>query len=227
MDRSGTIYCWHNTLNNKRYIGKTTSLNDRTVAHIRSVKKGSLYALHCAIRKYGLQIFNVYALHKDVPESALSNLEIECIKAYGSLAPFGYNMTEGGDGGVPSEEVRIKIGDAQRGIPKPPDQVAKNSGDKHYFYGKKHSDETRSKISAALEGENHPLYGKKHSEETKAKIRENHADISGENHPNFGKFGKDHPSFGKKRSPETCARISEGKKKGYKERKESMGKHQK
>ena len=38
------------------------------------------------------------------------------------------------------------------------------------FYGRKHSDETKQKISDANSGENHPSYGKKHSKETLKKI---------------------------------------------------------
>ena len=37
--------------------------------------------------------------------------------------------------------------------------------------------------SEHLKGDKNPFYGKKHSEETKKKMSENHADFSGENHP--------------------------------------------
>jgi hypothetical protein len=79
----------------------------------------------------------------------------------------------------------------------------KNSGNNNPFYGKKHSIESKEKISKkntgkkrseqhkkkisiAMTGENNPFYGKKHTEESRAKISENHADHSGENNPNFG-----------------------------------------
>jgi len=42
-------------------------------------------------------------------------------------------------------------------------------GENHPFYGKKHSSETRAKLSAGMKGENNPFYGKKHSPETRAK----------------------------------------------------------
>jgi hypothetical protein len=38
------------------------------------------------------------------------------------------------------------------------------------MYGKKHSEESKAKMSAIKTGELHPFYGKKHSEETKAKM---------------------------------------------------------
>ena len=79
------------------------------------------------------------------------------------------------------------------------------------MFGKRHSDETRSKISKALHNlpddisekrrkalsekaknrlaikENHPNYGERLSEETRQKMRENHADFRGENHPMYGR----------------------------------------
>lgn len=40
--------------------------------------------------------------------------------------------------------------------------------------GKKHSDETKKKMSEAQKGEKHPMYGKHHSEEAKQKMSEAH-----------------------------------------------------
>ena len=52
--------------------------------------------------------------------------------------------------------------------------AAANKGEKHHFYGKTHTPETKAKISAALlgvyKGEKHHFYGKTHTPETKAKI---------------------------------------------------------
>ena len=47
-------------------------------------------------------------------------------------------------------------------------------GENHPMYGKKHTDETRKKISDKLKGELHPLYGKHLKETTKAKLSEKH-----------------------------------------------------
>ena len=61
-------------------------------------------------------------------------------------------------------------------------------GENHPFYGKKHSPETRAKLSAVMKGENNPMYGKKPSPETIAKISAAKKD--------------------KKHSPETRAKLS-------------------
>lgn len=51
----------------------------------------------------------------------------------------------------------------------------------------KRTEKTRKKISEALSGEKAYWYGKHHSEESKKRISDNHADFSGEKHPMFGK----------------------------------------
>ncbi len=86
--------------------------------------------------------------------------------------------------------------------------------------GKKHSEETRTKLSEANLGENNPMYGKQRSEETRAKMSEA---MSGENHPMYGKqhseetrakmsealSGENHPMYGKQHSEEARAKMSE------------------
>lgn len=60
--------------------------------------------------------------------------------------------------------------------------------------GKKHSDETRNKISAnhaCVKGANNPNYGKITSESTKQKIRANKRSLSGNENPMYGKTHTD------------------------------------
>lgn len=47
--------------------------------------------------------------------------------------------------------------------------------------------EVAKKISKSVSGEKNPFYGKKHTKESREKISKNHKDISGENNPNYGK----------------------------------------
>jgi hypothetical protein len=90
------------------------------------------------------------------------------------------------------------------------------SGVHHPMHGKKHSPESRQKISANhadVSGANNPMYGKpgvkgmlgkNHSEETKAKMKANQWDRSGTNNPMFGRV---HPSKGCTRSIETRSKM--------------------
>lgn len=93
--------------------------------------------------------------------------------------------------------------DSSRGLFR---HTGKTSG----FTGRKHTDETKKKmsvpltneqkhkISEKLSGENHPNFGKKFSDETKQKISKSREKYK----------GKDHPCFGKSRSDETKKKLS-------------------
>ena len=131
------------------------------------------------------------------------------IKVFKTLWPNGYNLTEGGDGCVASEETRKKMSQNHYDC----------SGENHPMFGKKHSEETKKKLSDSHKGKPSPNKGKPmseeqkkklslahkgkhHSEETKKKMSQNHYDCSGENHYMFGKH----------HSEETKKKISETKK---------------
>ena len=105
------------------------------------------------------------------------------IKFYNTLWPNGYNLTEGGEGEIPCEEVRKKISETLK---------SKMIGDKHPMFGKHHTEETRRKISEGNKG-------KTLSEESKRKMSGSHS-------------GEKNPMFGKHLSDETKKKISESKK---------------
>ena len=87
------------------------------------------------------------------------------------------------------------------------------SGEGNGFYGKHHSDETKTLISknrsGKYAGEDHPFYGKHHTDESRKKISDA---LSGDKHPRFGKYGKNNPTYGRKQSEEAKKKISEGNK---------------
>jgi hypothetical protein len=114
--------------------------------------------------------------------------EMELIDAYRRMGVRITNITDGGEGTtgwVPTEEVKRKIGEANKNTPKA-------SGERHGMYGKKHSEESLAKMresqSSREWGEKHPFYGKQHTEASKAKMSENlKGKKSGAANPFFGK----------------------------------------
>lgn len=94
----------------KQYVGKTVAaFETRWEQHCRDARNGSRFAIHCAIRKYGRNSFKHKILHVGVDDpEQLSSLEIAEIANHGTLAPKGYNMTEGGEGFQLCPEVERK-----------------------------------------------------------------------------------------------------------------------
>jgi hypothetical protein len=114
--------------------------------------------------------------------------EMELIDAYRCRGVRITNITDGGKGTtgwVPTEEVRRKIGEANRHTPKA-------KGESHGMYGKTHSEESLEKMRKSQKGlhkgENHPMFGKRHTEKSRAKMSKS---LKGtqvrENNPFFGR----------------------------------------
>lgn len=85
------IYLITNTINGKRYIGKTSrTIEQRWYQHYKNAEYGHNTYLYKAIRKYGKEAFTV--------ESLAEGLDEEEILLIAEHNPE-YNMTRGGDGG--------------------------------------------------------------------------------------------------------------------------------
>jgi len=201
------IYLIINTENKKQYVGITKfSIEERFSQH---TKRGFL--LTEAIQKYGQEKFSIEMIEEvESPERAY-DLEQFYIKYYNTKAPNGYNLTDGGDGifgWEATDEYRKECSERVKQLHK-----EKKVG----MYGKKHSEETKKKMSEASKGKPKPwLNGRKCTEETKEKLRkinkgkiisektrkkisENHHDVS----------GKNNPMYGKKHSPETIEKMKQ------------------
>jgi group I intron endonuclease len=150
--KEGIIYLVTNTVNGKRYVGQTVSkLTSRWATHKRCAQRGSTFALHSAIRKYGATAFTIEVVAESL-EPFLDHLETVFIKLYNTKSVYGYNMTDGGDGNRGhrwTEEQKQAWSERCKGEGNP-------------FYGKRHSDEVKQAQKIRTMGEGNPFYGKTH-----------------------------------------------------------------
>lgn len=130
------IYKTINKINNKIYIGKDTKNNPNYY--------GSGVLINIAIKKYGKENFTKEILQECFTIEELNNAEIYWItKLKSTDKKIGYNISTGGDGG-------------------------------DVFTYNPNKEEYRKKLSKSCSGELNGMYGKKHTDETKKKISEHH-----------------------------------------------------
>lgn len=206
LPKESGIYLMRNKVSGLIYIGQSFNIYRRVNAHFAELKRGAHNNIHLqrAYNKYGREVFEVEVL--ELCENNIDKLngrEIFYIEKYDSFRN-GYNQTPGGyshEGCVITEETRARMRASHpdvSGKNNPmygktvydfltEEEVAKwkhnisvaNTGYKNGFYGKKHTEETKQKISAAnkgrLAGEKNPRYGKPLLKEVVDKMREGHA----------------------------------------------------
>ena len=114
------IYILTNKINQKKYVGKSAKNPKRRIE--RHKKEAGSPAIHRAIKKYGFENFDTEIInYKDASEEALNAIEKWQISKNESLTPNGYNLTEGGDGGIPSDETRKKNSESVKRANQNPD----------------------------------------------------------------------------------------------------------
>ena len=90
------IYKIQNKINGKIYIGQTKfNLNQRISDHLRNKS-----LIGNALRKYGLQYFDIFVIDVASDHKILCDKEMEYINFYNCKSPNGYNLTDGGEGFV-------------------------------------------------------------------------------------------------------------------------------
>ncbi|GEM_PF-2593277 len=166
----GIVYCFESP-SNKKYIGITTNPELRYDEHRRHSKRLDT-AFYRAVRKYGFENFSYKVLVEVLGEckselwERLIVLEKEYIEKLDTQNPaHGYNCTAGGDGVVGykfTPKQLQKISQSLKG--KMIGEKNPRYGKIGTFKGKKHTDETKRKLSLKHSG-------KKLSEEHKEKIR--------------------------------------------------------
>lgn len=118
------IYKVTNQLDGKVYIGQTCmSLKRRKTVHYERAAAGSETNFHRALRKYTKEVFVWEILTTCLDKKDMNEKEQFYINQYDSFKS-GYNMTEGGDGGLTYKKgselyhkIRHKLGKWKNGNP--------------------------------------------------------------------------------------------------------------
>lgn len=155
------IYKITNKINGKVYIGQTIkSLQQRWSQHCCDAKYHKTNSvLHKAIIKYGAINFIVEQIDVACDREELNEKEKHWIKSYNSIIPNGYNIDIGGFGGCSSEEHRERISKSLKIFYKTHDNPMKGTispmrGKIGAMKGRKHSEETKQKMSEMRSGIN-------------------------------------------------------------------------
>lgn len=198
------IYKITNLINGNRYIGQTVSkLKTRWSQHINyALKRKGLSVLALAIQKYGKENFEITIIvHCDSIEE-MNHREQYYIRLFNTLAPNGYNLDSGGKNKRLHQDTKNKLSNALKGKKRKfsenhklaisralkeakirpiltKEQIRLRSlklvGNGNGMFNKRHSEESKLKMSASKKGKNrgknNPFFGKKHSEATKEKLR--------------------------------------------------------
>lgn len=187
----GIVYKIRNRENEKLYIGQTIqSLKSRKRDHRNCQDRLNNLALYRTFRKYGFDSFDWEIIHYAKDKADLDEMEKYYIKLYKTMSSRnGYNMTYGGEGGAHPPAIREKIANSLKGrvfteFARKNLSISlkgKYTGENSSWWGRKHTDEERRKISEAQRGFRNHNFGKKASVETRSKQSNAH---KGEKHWN-------------------------------------------
>lgn len=173
----GYVYLTTNLVNGKKYIGQ------HRASQFTENYKGSGKLIKQAFNKYGWENFKVELLEECSSEDELNQAEIKWIAKFDAThSREFYNLAYGGSHSwhpLQDWEIEQRSREMKKRWEDPEYQRSmsqmlhdKQSDGKSWMVGKKHSEETKQKMSKSHSGELHPMYGKRHSEESKQKMSE-------------------------------------------------------
>lgn len=214
----GYIYKIENLVNKKIYIGQTTqNPRKRHIHHFNYLKTNGHVNPHLqrAFNKYGESNFKFSVITWAKNQNELNKLEMYYMEKYDVLNPEkGYNLREGGSQGRLSEETKLKMSISTRKFYENNPGIFK--GKNNPRYGKKHSLETRMKISESHKGKTHSLETRQKISKSRKGIKlslEHRLKISkaqrGNTPWNKGEKAENNPFYGKHHSLESCNKISQ------------------
>ena len=167
-DRVSGIYCIENLTTHKKYIGQSVDVIDRWRKHISELNHGSHHNdyLQKAWDKYGKDDFNFYVLEYCSVEE-LNKKEDYYITSQNTIdRDYGYNLKSGGqDHNYQCQEVRDKISASNK-------DTYQNSNLKEIRRIDALKQWANPKIKEKIIGKNNGMYGKKHTDESKQKMSE-------------------------------------------------------
>ena len=182
---NGHIYLLTDNRNGKQYVGKHIGTETNYFS-------GGVIPNKVA-KKYGKEIFTKIILEENIiDENLLSIKEKYYIEKYNTFNN-GYNLSEGGDGGgswinkkTKEEKERISNIKREKNLGR---KFSKETLEKRSLAKKgiPLTEEHKRSISFSQSGENHPWFGRKHSEESKRKISETRKGIKNQKHSDFMK----------------------------------------
>lgn len=141
------VYLLTNKINGKQYVGQTSqTFKKRWGSHGSDAKRNrGPHALIHAFNKYGKDNFEKEILHTCETKDEMDFVETFYIFFFGTKAPNGYNITDGGDG--TSGRIGHKASEETR------DKLRKRQ--KHWI-GRKHLVESKEKMRRAKLGKSAP-----------------------------------------------------------------------
>jgi group I intron endonuclease len=187
-DNSG-IYLWHNNFTGDQYIGSAKNLTNRISCYFQpsEFKRKKLSIIFNAIKKYTLEAFSLVILEKldkNIDRKIILEKEQDYIFKYNSkynilkYTLLSNNLTILNIKYIYTEETKANF-----------------KGENNSFFGKTHTEETKSIQSVIKKGELNPMFGKKKSPEFIYHMKKDRS-------------GKNNPMYGKIKSPETIKKLS-------------------
>lgn len=145
LEKKEYIIYMHIFPNNKKYIGITSQKKENRWRNGKGYKDNDY--LCNAIFKYGWENIKHIVIKEKLTKEEAEKMEIYLIKKHKTTnKTYGYNMQNGGKScGTLSEEIKEKISMKKKG---------KLLGKENSFFGKKHTEETKTKLRQMRLGTN-------------------------------------------------------------------------